>query len=410
MSSGLRIVLILLALSLFSGAVTGAEIYFRLATLWGFFLLANWLWARLSLWRLEVDRHARTTRAEMGQVFEQRISLRNAARLKRLWVEVEDASPLPGMGRSQVFSNVGGLEERTYISRVRLLRRGRFPLGPTVLRAGDLFGLFPMQRVFPAEQHLLVYPAMFNVRRFAEPAGLLPGGDALRRRTLQTTPNAAGVREYVPGDPLNRIHWPSTARRERMMVKEFELDPQTEVWIFLDGEARVQAHRPWQPAFDVRDLWQRGDFRLPPDTQEYAASIAVSLARDYLQQRRSVGLVSHTHAPLVLPAEQGGRQLQKILEYAALWQADGDLPLSAVVAAQARHLPRGSTAVLVTPSPEVDIALAAESLRSRGQQAVVVLLDGVTFGGAGDCEALWQRLYAMQVPAHRVREGGWVVG
>jgi uncharacterized protein (DUF58 family) len=66
---------------------------------------------------------------------------------------------------------------------------------------------------------------MFNIHSFPLPSGLLSGGEALRRRTHQITPNAAGVRDYAPGDPLNRIHWISTARRRRLMVKEFELDP-----------------------------------------------------------------------------------------------------------------------------------------------------------------------------------------
>ncbi|GAB4529655.1 MAG: DUF58 domain-containing protein [Anaerolineales bacterium] len=405
MTTGLSIILFLLAFSLFSGAVTGAEIYFRLASLWAFFLMANWVWARLSLWRLQVNRHTRTTRAEMGQIFEERIILQNPARLKRLWVEMRDESSLPGALGSQVFSNVGGAEERSYISRIRLMQRGVFNLGPTVLQAGDLFGLFPTQRIFAATQSLMVYPNMVRVRRFPEATGLLPGGEALRHRTLQTTPNAAGVREYTAGDPLNRIHWPTTARRERLMVKEFELDPQAEVWIFLDGEADVQAHRPWQARFDVRDLWLSSDFRLPPDTQEYAVSIAASLARYYLEQRRAVGLVTHTGAPLVLPAEQGGRQLQKILENLALWQARGDLPLSGMVEAQARHLMRGSTVVLITPSFRVDVAMAAEALRVRGLRPVVVLLDSASFGGSADGEGLTQRLAALKIPVVRIREG-----
>ena len=40
-------------------------------------------------------------------------------------------------------------------------------------------------------------------------------GEALRRRTHYVTTNAAGVRDYAPGDSFGRIHWPSTARRNR---------------------------------------------------------------------------------------------------------------------------------------------------------------------------------------------------
>ncbi len=405
MSSGLRIVLLLLALSLFSGAVTGAGIYYRLSYLWILFLAANWGWARLTLWGLEAERQARTLRAEMGQVFEERFTLHNRRSLRRLWVEVRDESPLPGVRSSQVFTNLRGGESRSYISRTLLLRRGVFPLGPTVLASGDLFGLFPVEKSFPAQSSLMVYPRMVPVRAFPEPAGMLPGGEAVRRRTLQMTPNAAGVREYAPGDPLNRIHWPTTARRERLMVKEFDLDPRADVWLFLDGEAAVQARRPWKVDFDVQSLWMVGEFSMPPETEEYAACIAASLARYYLQKRRAVGLVAHTRAPDILPPEQGSRQLHKILERLALWEAAGRLPLFGVVEAQARHLGRGSTAVLITPSPRLDIALAAETLRIRGLRPVVVLLEHASFGGEQDSRALGQRLAAMQIPLRVIAEG-----
>ncbi len=78
-------------------------------------------------------------------------------------------------------------------------------------------------------------PYIVDLDYFPFLPGLLPGGRALHRRTLEVSPHAAGVREYAPGDPLSRIHWKSTARRDHIMVKEFEQDPQADVWILLDA-------------------------------------------------------------------------------------------------------------------------------------------------------------------------------
>ena len=144
----------------------------------------------------------------------------------------------------RVLTILKGRQGRSYLARVRLVKRGVFPLGPTVIATGDLFGLFPVEQEIAGEDSLLVYPMMVDVRGFPNPPGLLPGGEALRRRTHQVTPNAAGVREYTTGDPLNRIHWLSTARRGRLIVKEFELDPLADVWIFLDAAENVQAALP----------------------------------------------------------------------------------------------------------------------------------------------------------------------
>ena len=47
---------------------------------------------------------------------------------------------------------------------------------------------------------------------FGIPEGELPGGLNTLQRAYHTTPNAAGLRDYMPGDPMNRIHWPASAR------------------------------------------------------------------------------------------------------------------------------------------------------------------------------------------------------
>jgi uncharacterized protein (DUF58 family) len=267
--------------------------------------------------------------------------------------------------------------------------------------------MFPVSRPFPNQESLLVYPMMVDVRSFPNPPGLLPGGEALRRRTPQITSNAAGVREYAPGDPLNRIHWVSTARRDRLMVKEFELDPLAEVWIFVDASRSIQASLPYQrPEFDPRDVWRkRYKFDLPPSTLEYAVTIAASLARYYLQRGRAVGLVYADQALRVLPSDRGGRQLGKILESLALLRAEGNLPLHSLVEAQARHLPRGSTLVMITPSTSDSVYQTADVLMRRGLRPLAVLIDGATFGGYFSSERLAASLQALHVPHYRVAEG-----
>ena len=353
MTSALRVVLFLLAVSLVAGAVTGQPLYYRLSYLWILLLIGSWIMSWLSLRGVQLRRTARSLRSQVGQIFEERYEILNTSRLPRLWIEVRDESPLPGSHGSHVLTLIGGREIRTYLARTRLTERGVFPLGPTVLVAGDLFGLFPVQRSFDNEDSLLVYPMMVDVRSFPNPPGLLPGGEALRRRTPQVTSNAAGVREYNPGDPLSRIHWLSTARRNRLMVKEFELDPLADVWVFVDGMRGTHfAQQVPQKEYEPQDVWrQRTKFELPPSTLEYSVSIAASLARFYLGRSRAVGLVTSGQVLRVLPSDRGGRQLGKILEGLALMHAEGTIPLTGLVEGQARYLPRGSTVVLITPSP-----------------------------------------------------------
>jgi uncharacterized protein (DUF58 family) len=402
-----RVVLILFGVSLLIGAITGSSLYFRLSYLWAGLLAVSWVMSRLSLRGVNLRRTPRALRSQVGQIFEEHYELQNHSRWPRLWIEVHDGSLLPGAHGSHVITLIGGRESRTYLARTRLVQRGVFPLGPTTLVSGDVFGLFPVSRTFPTDESILVYPILVDVRGFPNPPGLLPGGEALRRRTPQITSNAAGVREYAPGDPLNRIHWISTARRDRLMVKEFELDPLADVWLFVDAARSVQAAKPYKPPeFDPRDFWRkRFKFEMPPATIEYSVTAAASLARYYLQRGRSVGLAYADQNLRILPSDRGGRQLGKILEALALLQAEGDMPLQGLVEAQARHLPRGSTVVLITPSTADTVYRTVDLLVRRGLRPVVVLVDPLSFGGYFSVQRVAEQLKMMNVPYCQIQEG-----
>ena len=404
MNTTQRVVFLLFGVCLVAGIVTGNIIYYRLTYLWGFLILVSWMTSYFSLRGVQFRRSARTLRSQVGQIFEEQYEIRNTGRLPRLWIEVRDESELPGTRGSHVLTMIGGRESRSYLARTRLTERGVFPLGPTVIGSGDLFGLFPVSRTIKNQDSLLVYPMIVNVQEFPNPPGLLPGGEALRRRTPQITPNASGVREYFPGDPLNRIHWISTARRNRIMVKEFELDPLADVWVFLDAARAVQVAQPMpQAEIEAQDIWRRKfKYSLPPSTLEYAVSATGSLARYYLQKGRAVGLVSAGPSIRILPGDRGGRQLGKILEALALVKGEGAIPLQGLVEAQARHLPRGSTAVLVTPSASDTVYKVADLLLRRGLRPVVVLIHAITFGGPQDNKSVEFSLRSLGIPICQV--------
>jgi uncharacterized protein (DUF58 family) len=405
MTVGARIVIVLLLVCVIAGVVSGASIYFRLAYIWAILLVVSWIWSWQILRGMKMVRKARATRAQVGHIFEEKIELDNPGRLPRMWLAVSDRSTLPDSAGSRLFPLIEPRRGRTYLSRTRLLQRGVFPLGPTSLESGDPFGLFPVEEVYPANESLLVYPMLVDIHDFPNPAGILPGGEALRRRTPQVTPNAAGVREYAPGDSMNRIHWVSTARRNRLMTKEFELDPQAEVWIFLDAGETGQAYLPFSwPKKSKEDLWKhKFEFTLPPSTEEYGVSVAASVARYYLRMGRSVGFVSSGQTLAMIPPDRGGRQLGKILESLALLRAEGKLPIWGLVDIQAQHLARGSTIIMITHSVEKEVVLATDFLARRGLRPVVVLIDAASFNGPAGTDELTLGLKSMRIPLRVVK-------
>jgi len=408
MRSGRILVALLILFGALGVAITGAEAYSRLLYLGILLVAVSAAWTRLVTRSLRVGRQTRAKRAKVGDILEEHFEIHNGSLLLNLWIEVLNQSSLPGASGSRLLTLVGGRQKRTYTARTWLTRRGAFPLGPTTLTSGDPFGLFRARRQFPAQESLIVLPMIFEIPRFHSPPGLLPGGQVIRHKASDVTPHSAGVREYMPGDPMKRIHWPTSVRRRQLMVKEFEQDPQAEIWLFLDAQASAHAEKAHQVEnlradallfkVDALLLGRRPEFHLPPSTLEYAVSIAASLAHYFLGQRRAVGLVTSGRASTMITAERSDRQEAKILETLAFVEAEGKLSLAGLTAARAQRLPQGSSAILITPSVSSELLAAVDDLQRRHLRPVVVLLAAESFGGPPGAERLLRSLAERNVP------------
>ncbi|MGH2525059.1 MAG: DUF58 domain-containing protein, partial [Anaerolineales bacterium] len=197
------IVFALLFAFLVGALVTGRDLFYNLAYLWVSLIVIAAVWTWTSLSRLRLARHTRALRAQVGRPLEERLAVRNTGRTPKLWLEVRDASDLPGHSASKVVTSIGPGQERVWVARTMCRERGRFRLGPLSLTSGDPFGLFQITRHLPQSANVVIYPATVELPDFALPVGSMPGGEALRRRTHYVTPNAAGVRDYAPGDSFN---------------------------------------------------------------------------------------------------------------------------------------------------------------------------------------------------------------
>ena len=407
MTPGRILVLLLLIVGGVGTAVTGGVVYVRLLYLSVLLVLLAWLTSVFSLRGIKVDRQARLLRAGVGDIFEEHFEISNTSRIPKLWLEVANKSSIPHATGSRVLTFLRARQKRIYTARTWLTGRGGFPLGPTTITSGDPFGIFRVSRTYPATSSLVVLPMLFPVAEFLSPPGLLPGGKAIRRKSIDITPHASGVRDYVPGDPMKRIHWPTSIRRNQLMVKEFEQDPQAEVWLFLDTHKNSHVARQIETdeSYPIDDLLllRRRKVKLPPSTLEYSISITASLAHYFIEQRRAVGLVSALgHSFKVIPAERSERQEAKILEELAFLRAESTYTLPGLVTAQMGQLPQGSSAILVTPTIWPELLLGVDSLLRRNLRPVVVLLMAHSFGSRANNEDLAQSLNERKVPVCRV--------
>jgi uncharacterized protein (DUF58 family) len=399
----------LLAACLLGALVTGRELFYNLVYLWLTLIVIAGLWTWTAINRIRIGRHTRALRAQVGRPLEERLAVRNTSPIPKLWLEVRDYSNLPGHEASLVVDSLAPNRERVWVVRTLCRERGRFRLGPLSLTSGDPFGLFQVTRQVPQTTNIVVYPMTVDLPDFTLPLGPMPGGDALRRRTHYVTANAAGVRDYAPGDSFNRIHWASTARRDRLIVKEFELDPLSDIWLFLDGDREVQASltEPAQEEQPLAALWpgRAEKVTLAASTEEYIVTATASLAQFFVRRDRTVGLVTYGRSRDVVQPDRGERQLTKMLETLAMFRAQSRINLADALTLETQQLPRWTTLIIVTAAADMQWVLAAQGLKRHGLRVVAVVVDAASFGGyirsAGVVEALW----SAGIPAFRIKYG-----
>jgi len=398
-------VYIIIATSLLAGFATGRRFFFNVTYAFIGLLVLSFFWAWASANWLELHRQAGARRAQVGRYLAETFVIRNTGFLPKLWMEIYDQSNMPGHQGSHILSNLGPRQSTSWQLNTLCVRRGEFILGPIKVVAGDPFGLFQVDRTINATSRLIVYPAMIDLVLFQMPEGILPGGQAVRRRTYQVTTNAAGVRDYSPGDGFNRIHWPSTARKGRLIVKEFELDPLADVWIIVDTEASVHAGDYDLQDADVSQWYSDSQAAIPPTTEEYAVTIAASLANYFIDKDRAVGLVSYQFHRQAIQADRGARQQTKILEALAVFDAAGTMTFDQVLSLEANQFLRGTTVILVTPSTRESWASSAANLALKGLNVVAVVIDAETFGGRPGHRRLLANLGGANIPGYSIERG-----
>ena len=371
-------VYIIIILSMLAGLATGRSFFFNVAYAFLGLLGISLLWAWTGANWLRLRRQTRARRAQVGHFVEERFTVKNTSFLPKLWLEVYDSSDLPGHRASHVVSNLAPRRDTAWTVRTRCVRRGAFLLGPLRVVTGDPFGLFQAERHISATSPLIVH---------------------------QVTTNAAGVRDYAPGDSFSRIHWRSTARKDRLIVKEFELDPMADIWLLMDLDRSVHVGEfdPTQEEIAHESAGEAFPFPIPPTTEEYAVAASASLGRYFLQRDRAVGFAAFGSHRETIPADRGPRQLTKILESLAVVQAQGHVTFDQLISMEGETLPRGTTVVLVTPSTHDTWVESAHLLLRRGLRVVSVLVDPKSFGGRPGMDGIGLQLGVLGISSYMIR-------
>ena len=335
---------------------------------------AAWVWTRYALERLLSRVEISQTHAFVGETLRLTLRLENRKIVPLTALQVRINLPEILEPSNQPFSrlhesapqegvvvrstSMRWYERLTWSFDVPLITRGHFQLARIDLKSGDLFGIYRRERTDETEHTLWVYPEVIALERLGVPRMRPQGEQRGGQRLFEDPTRLQTIRDYRPGDPLKRVDWKATARRQELQSRVY--DPSSDLIAMVALNVSTLPHA-WQGFFG--DIFER------------AVSVAASLANDFADDRVPVGLLANCTWPghdtaIRVPASRSPGQMTKILE--ALAMADVFTLVRIERMLSEERLTYGSTLALVTAV--LTPALESSLLRLKRHGAQIGLI------------------------------------
>lgn len=268
--------------------------------------------------RLRVEVGIDPERVTVGNPAAGQVRVTNAARTALLPVLLElpigqgvARFTLPLLGR-------GVIHEELFV--VPTERRGVVPIGPATTVRGDPLGLLRRTYAWTGVTELFVHPVTVPLESLG--AGLLRDLEGQSTQDVSMSDLAFhALRDYQPGDDRRYIHWRSSAKAGRFLVRQFLDTRRSHVAVIVDSGADSYAH---------------------PDEYEIGISTAASVAVRALTDEQDLTVLAGEHA---VPSS-GGRRVLDTFARAEL----GQIGLTELCARATRVCPDASLALLITGS------------------------------------------------------------
>lgn len=345
------------------------------------------LWTRRVAGNVEIER-VFEDRALHGESIRIVLRLHNRGSLPIPWLRLHDRLPVPLQTAANLDRVVSlGPRETLELAYETVCRqRGWYELGPTSVELGDVLGVNLVRRDLPTPRRLTVYPRVLTINRLGLPSRT-PFGDVRTHRPLYEDPaRVVGVRDYVPGDSMRKIHWRTSAAVGRLQVKKLEPAQTLQTVVALDLS---------------HGGYDRG-------STYYATELGIVVAASVLSHlaaiRQETGLLSNGLDPatgtsgITIETRKGRGHLTRLLDALARVESlDGATPIDRILPSAMGRLAWGSTIVVVTGRDTPELIAALVRLRQAGFALSVVLISQYSaYGPAGSGPG------ALGIPTQRI--------
>jgi uncharacterized protein (DUF58 family) len=340
-----------------AGRLTGASELYMLAVAALLLPLAGFLIVRWGTYRLGCTRSLRPVRTAVGGRISVTVRLRNLGRLETGVLLLEDRLPYQlGPPARFVVPGIAGDDRELLNYEINAGARGRYTVGPLVVRLSDPFGLAQVTSELAGTSEVVVHPKVESLAPPSLGGELASAASTKVRHLFSQGDEFYTTRDYRDGDDLRKVHWRSSAKRGQLMIRQEE--------------------RPWQArallALDLRRGAHRGQGGQA--SFERVVSIAASIAVRLGASGYELGLITD-EGQQVRPINSAD-QATAMLDFLASVETTRSTSLVPLADRLARMTGEGLLiGVLTVPSAEEAAALARCRLGFAGSLGLLVRAD-----------------------------------
>jgi uncharacterized protein (DUF58 family) len=272
-------------------------------------------------------------------------------------------------------------------------KRGLYILGPVRLQAADPLGIFPREKTVDTFSEFLIYPQALDIANFPVlQRGVLMNVGVETIIDPGRSEEFVQIREYERGDSPRFIHWGSTARHGKLMVKEFQENVMTEVTLFIDLRRLA--------------LTGLGDVT----SVEYLIKAAASIAKAIIEESHLVQIFAVGKEVAHIPLGGGTQHLINILDRMTFFKAEGDRDFAEEFSRRVRFLRSGSSVILLVSATAFALEQMRPAIRylhGENIKIIVVMVDDRSF------VKLWkeqEKQHALALPFDELKRVLWNEG
>jgi len=348
---------------------TNIEIFFFIFILFALLLCADLFFLAFNLIYFILGKKITITREVQEKVTEgESLSLKmfihNQGRLPPLNLSIDDFLGCDSENPNRKFFFDWLKPRSKYTVKYKCIchKRGKYDIGPIKGVFSGFIGLFLVEKTYGLKTQVYVYPRTFNIKEIPPlTRGYLPWFGVETTAISGDSHEFFGVREYKSGDSVKRIHWLSTAKKNTLIVKEFERVNfhQVSIVFVLNKDVNVGLERE--------------------SVCEYMIKIAVSLAKYFTEKNICLEILAHTGRIAYFPSNRGAGYLEELFKFFAGVDIESKIKMSDFLQESSEWILSDTTVFLLLTEQDIDSALQVLSLKDRNISVVALIILSATF-------------------------------